>query len=1247
MYFNFDILNHTTPPNIYLANPNRKILKPLNGIKKARLKAYLRDIWEIDFEIDKYYGDHKLNPIFEQITHSMEIHVDTLGWFRIDSYPTISYDTNGRIYKTFTAYGYETTLIDVDIVGIDINCGTETSVEMYEENLDALGIPKHNIQLYIKDANDDPTSDSYWKLGLLNILEHEYLSKKGWSIGDIDIAVSGLRGRQFMIDNQNVYSFLTQDAAASYKCLFWFDRINKTVNATKLENLGNDMNLCLTLRNMINSIAITDSNEKYYTRFRVAGADNEATLLAYINYGSDRLENLDYAISTGKMDSALSEKYQKYIDFVDTHREDYAEYSRTYMKLQEERTVYYELVPIQEVEIMFTNLTDEELDTELQHYQEILNTLLEVYGSEEAIEGTTDYSLYVSVRDVIIPKIELEKQARTEGGHAEKDEIDWKTNWELYGINELEIKLTAYQSQVDMLEEKGYNIPWSTGIETEAFVITENAKTIDENLSQSSVVLDFDQVAKDSQDLAIFLVGSNTSYSGSIWLDNISVQSVSNEEQNTETLKYWDFEENIDGWHSGGEDWESNYNGELVEVSHDNGKLKVKVDYSKDADKDCSQVAVCYWNDEGLKLSGANRITLDVVYETSKLDGVLKIKASFNETMETNQDFHTRQYELYQQYLVYIDEINERLTILKDKVAVLDEDIKTNNDAQKDLAAQAKLEHEQWGLTDQELSDVYSLYRDTDYEDQTIEILDTDGIDDIINLAWQLYESAKEEIEIESHPQLSYEISLDNLFHIGKISKKANEISMGDFCFLELDDGFVTKQRVIGMEFELYNFSDTSMQIEFSDMVTVCGKADDYRFLLEGNGSSQKNKLSRSMTNYLQGIASTTAAQIAGKYLSGGSVFPNGISAEDQIKLQEALNGLVSGNLSLNELRVKLAKIDRLEADCAFIKYLEVKFLTADHAEFKSLKADVATINTILGGTGSFENGQFINLTADNVKIDSAVINDLIAKEITALNLQAGSIEVSKNMQIISDNGKMTMNGEALQIAGTDSDGNDYVAIQLGYNTQNNPSLIIRNETGAVMLDAQGLHEDIVPDGLIKNDMIANGTIDKNKFSFIDVQEDPDGVMYVADVYVNSKETSAKYVSIRDSVDNLSTVMTGVETRINGVEGSITDEVWKASKVEVQDENGEVVERTIKDILVKNTIDINGISSRVSSIETNTEVGKLTQLEQRVGQLEINEKEFKTEVSKTYLQATDVSARNLLRNSKTLIYEDYAIAQIS
>ncbi len=74
----------------------------------------------------------------------------------------------------FTAVGYESSLQDLDLNLFSINCATPESIEMYEENVNELGIPKHNIQLYIPNASEDATSDKYWKLGLLNILEHEY-----------------------------------------------------------------------------------------------------------------------------------------------------------------------------------------------------------------------------------------------------------------------------------------------------------------------------------------------------------------------------------------------------------------------------------------------------------------------------------------------------------------------------------------------------------------------------------------------------------------------------------------------------------------------------------------------------------------------------------------------------------------------------------------------------------------------------------------------------------------------------------------------------------------------------------------------------------------------------------------------------------------------------------------------------------------------------------------------------------------
>ena len=1093
MVFQYDIRNRPSPVIVYLANPNHKIIRTLSGITKARFKPSLLDIWEIDFEVDKYLvsdtGKRFINPLYDKLSLLMELKIENLGWFRIDEMPE-EHQSGDRTYKSFKAYGYETTLTDLDIVGININTGAEDSVEMYDENLDVLGIPKHNIQLYIKNESDDPTSDSYWKLGLLNILEHEYLRKKGWKIGDIDIAVAPLRGRQFEIDNQSVYSFLTQDAAAAYKCLFWFDRVNKTINATKLENLGSSMNLEFTFRNVINDIEIKDKNDKYYTRFRVAGNDSDSSLIEYINYGSDKLINIDYCIQTGKVSTEIAEKYAVYKEFVDSHREEYAEYSRTFMKLNEERTVYYEQTTIDEISVMYTNLSDDELQLELTTAETLKNTLFEVYGTEDAMKSSPDYQIYMSYKDVIIPKIQAEIEARKSGTHASSDAIDYEHNWELYGINELNAKLEAYNIQIDFLKEKNYDKEWSSDL--------------------------------------------------------------------------------------GGD-----------------------------------------------------------------------------------QIYHNKQHQLYLDYVGYVNAITARLNDLQAKVDTIDELIKENNSSQQDLASQAQIEHYSWGFTDSELSDIYALYRDTDYTDSTIEVLDTDTIDNIIELAWQLYDSAKEQMEIESHPQLIYSISLDNLFHIPQFSEKINNMSLGDFCYLELDDGFKTKQRLIGMELELVNFNDMDLSVEFSDMTTVCGKADDYRFLLESGTSSQKNSISRSTQNYIKNTASTVAEKVLANYFNstGGSVFPTHISQSDIQKLQDALDGLIGGTLSLDELKVKLAQIDTLEADSAFVKYLETQYLVGNQADFKDLRAKVAMVDQLLSGTVSAELGHIIKLTADNVSIDEAVIREIIASQILVSDLKAGDITLTDNMRILSENGLMMMNGQTLQIMGSTSDGGQYVAIQLGYDAENKPSLIIRDENGIVMLDGSGLHENIVPDGLIVTNMIHDGAVTEDKIDKTNIHEwtDNEGnkVFDVSNMYYGNDKFSVSYNSIKSDVSGLSTSLSGVQTQVDAVKKSITDKVWQDDITNSINNYDSTTTQSIRSRVSQVEQDVNGIKSTVSDVQTTliekADGSTVSELTEKVSTLEQNADGFKQTVEKNYVAKADlnISSRNLLRNSKTLIFDSYAIIALN
>lgn len=892
MIFKYNAYKQTEPLRMYLGRPGRKTIGSLIGVKTSKFHPQLRNIWEVEFEVDSKYTDDtgkiQENPIFSKINQYMEIDIETIGWFRINQHPQELLDDNGRYYKKFTAYGYETTLQDIDLNLFNINCGTDESIEMYEENLNALGLPIHNIQLWIEDANEDPKSDKYWKLGLLNILEHEYLYKKGWKIGIVDVDISTKRGRQFEIDSKTVYAFLTQDVSKSYKCLFDFDRKNMTINAYSIEHVGKNIDVELALRNVINSIIIDSQNDDVYTSFRVSGSDSDQTILEYINYGSDRLSNYDYFIETGMIPSETAEKYKNYEKWKENNREEYANLSLKSMEISEKISGIQELEPVDEVEVKYDNLTLKELNTELTSARNVVSLLEEMHTQDGnlQIENTSDYSMYISFKEVIIPKIEAEIKKR-ETGEEPTEEIDWETNWELYGINELNTKLVAYQRQIDALKEKGYDKPWSA------------------------------------------------------------------------------------------------------------------------------------------------------------------------DTGNFSKDFHDRQYELYTKYRGYIDAINKRLEYLNKEVDDLNQQKNDVSAKIKALAAKAKITYEDWNFTDEEIALINMLTIETDYSDSTIEVQDNNTISEIIDLAHDLYKSAKKEIDIESRPQLSFSITLDNIFHMRQYMKESNDISIGDFLPLELMNGYKTKQRIIGLEIELMDLNDTDLSFEFSDAVTVNGESNDYDFLEDMYNSSSKNSISKSSSDSISAINnfSSMAAQILMKYITGSGsngLITSGMSDEDLRNLADALTGMIEVQVSIDQLAQEIGKIESLELNTAFMRFLSTLYEVDNQESFKTVKTLVSNIQKLLSGDTTVKDT--IHLTNINTEIDKTFITDKIAKNIKLDDLNESTLSTGK-FPIFSPEKALKIEGNFLTV----TDSNEIVRAKLGFDQENGYVCEFRDENGNLFMDGNGI----------------------------------------------------------------------------------------------------------------------------------------------------------------------------------------------
>lgn len=100
----------------------------------------------------------------------------------------------------------------------------------------------------------------------------------------------------------------------------------------------------------------------------------------------------------------------------------------------------------------------------------------------------------------------------------------------------------------------------------------------------------------------------------------------------------FNFEDGIEGWYYG-EGWEYQYNGAkpTLESDTENGRMKIAVDFSQDADKNWSNIAACWKSEEDIDLSGVTQISMDIWYETEKLtEGELKLAFYSNCGIDVN-----------------------------------------------------------------------------------------------------------------------------------------------------------------------------------------------------------------------------------------------------------------------------------------------------------------------------------------------------------------------------------------------------------------------------------------------------------------------------------------------------------------------------------------------------------------------------------------------------------------------------------
>lgn len=275
------MFSNLLPPAYILTKANNDRTHTLNCIeKKYFFKFNAPDV--IQFKTYMLIDNMK-NAAYDSIAEGKFIEVEDLGRFIISSVDT---NSQGKKFesKDCEAISIETMLGQKYLELFTINMGTTESIDE---------VKFYNLA--------DPSKS----------LLHLALEKcPDWTIGHIDTSLITIE-RCFEITRQDVYSFLTQDVATAFQCVFLFDTLHQRINVYSEDTVGNDTDIFVTYDNLLKNTNISSSIGDIKTCLTITGADD--LNLREVNMGYDKIYMLDYYNSLEFMSAGLFDAYNKWV----------------------------------------------------------------------------------------------------------------------------------------------------------------------------------------------------------------------------------------------------------------------------------------------------------------------------------------------------------------------------------------------------------------------------------------------------------------------------------------------------------------------------------------------------------------------------------------------------------------------------------------------------------------------------------------------------------------------------------------------------------------------------------------------------------------------------------------------------------------------------------------------------------------------------------------------------------------------
>lgn len=210
---------------------------------------------------------------------------------------------------------------------------------------------------------------------------------------------------------------------------------------------------------------------------------------------------------------------------------------------------------------------------------------------------------------------------------------------------------------------------------------------------------------------------------------------------------------------------------------------------------------------------------------------------------------------------------------------------------------------------------------------------------------------------------------------------------------------------------------------------------------------------------------------VEGKFNTINSDYGNfkQVTTDKLIASEGRIEKLDSDLITTNTIVGNLGKFDDVIAER----------VDAVEGTFVELEAEVGRINTLVSGNITSDNIHSSGISSDKLTIKDGFIKNAMIDTVNASKINAGEINTNK-VHITSANGGIVIADNTQQF----KDKNGKVRIQMGQDASGNFNFGVFDATGTgTLIDATGVKEKALADGIIKDRMIGQGEIGGNKIN--------------------------------------------------------------------------------------------------------------------------------------------------------------------